>query len=355
MQTDATKQPRQTQAAVMLEAETLDRALNAITQTTGLTTVPVRRELPKKGLRVDAQVRIKGKGLNIVLPVEVKRNLTTQTVGAALAQLGNIPGKAMLMADYVNPRIAQRLRELDIPFADAAGNIYLNFPPVLIYVVGNRPVEPAGKPAPTRAFLPAGLKVVFALLCKPELADGTYREIATAAGAALGTVGWVINDLTALGYLVEMGNRGRRLIDRQKLLNRWAAAYPEQLRPQCYKGRYTGPQAQWWQQAALPKGKAWWGGEIAAAKDTGYLKPARAVIYARGVMGEVLARNGLRTDAGGDTEVLEAFWDPMFDTNDDMAPPLVVYADLLAGGDPRNLETAELIYERHLARLIREN
>ncbi|HEV8369477.1 MAG TPA: type IV toxin-antitoxin system AbiEi family antitoxin [Pyrinomonadaceae bacterium] len=34
------------------------------------------------------------------------------------------------------------------------------------------------------------------------------------------------------------------------------------------------------------------------------------------------------------------------------APPLLVYADLLNTADDRNLETAEIIYEQSIARLI---
>jgi len=36
----------------------------------------------------------------------------------------------------------------------------------------------------------------------------------------------------------------------------------------------------------------------------------------------------------------------------DVVPPVLVYADLLATGDGRCLETAQLLYEAHLARLL---
>ncbi|MEK6335740.1 MAG: type IV toxin-antitoxin system AbiEi family antitoxin [Acidobacteriota bacterium] len=35
-----------------------------------------------------------------------------------------------------------------------------------------------------------------------------------------------------------------------------------------------------------------------------------------------------------------------------MAPPLLVYADLLMTADDRNLETAEMIYDRYISRLV---
>ncbi len=38
-----------------------------------------------------------------------------------------------------------------------------------------------------------------------------------------------------------------------------------------------------------------------------------------------------------------------------LAPPLLIYADLLATGDTRNIETARMIYEQELTGLIRED
>ncbi len=35
-----------------------------------------------------------------------------------------------------------------------------------------------------------------------------------------------------------------------------------------------------------------------------------------------------------------------------LAPPLLTYADLLMTADDRNLETAELIYDQYIARLV---
>jgi hypothetical protein len=37
-----------------------------------------------------------------------------------------------------------------------------------------------------------------------------------------------------------------------------------------------------------------------------------------------------------------------------LAPPALVYADLVATGDPRNRETAKMIYDEYLAKYCRE-
>lgn len=63
----------------------------------------------------------------------------------------------------------------------------------------------------------------------------------------------------------------------------------------------------------------------------------------------------LRKTAGGDIEILKRFWNfPTLGERTDIVPALLVYADLLATGDDRNIETAQMVYEQHLAGLVRE-
>ena len=57
-------------------------------------------------------------------------------------------------------------------------------------------------------------------------------------------VNWVMRELKELGFLLEKGEgRGReiRLINKERLLERWITAYVEQLRPKLVLGRYQGP------------------------------------------------------------------------------------------------------------------
>jgi len=62
----------------------------------------------------------------------------------------------------------------------------------------------------------------------------------------------------------------------------------------------------------------------------------------------------LQRDPNGDIELLSRFW--KFDQWEKKAlhtaPPLLVYADLVSTAADRNLETAEIIYEQHIARLV---
>jgi hypothetical protein len=89
---------------------------------------------------------------------------------------------------------------------------------------------------------------------------------------------------------------------------------------------------------------------VAAAKLTKQLKPEKVIIYAPEPPGKLIIEQKLRKTTAGDIEILKPFWtfDHEFDALG-IAPPLLVYADLMATGDDRNIETAEIIYDNYLA------
>ena len=306
--------------------------------------------------QADALVRLNGPGINREFVVEVKRRLTEASLGMAVHRLQFFPQKGLIVSDYVNPRMAERLKEMNIPFLDLAGNAYLNEPPVYVYIIGNQPVEDRYRKPATRVFQPSGLKVLFAMLCEPNLVFKPYRAIAKAAGVALGTVARVITDLRELGYLMDVYKDSPGLINKEKLLERWVTTYPELLRPKLVLGRYSAVDSLWWEQASLADLKACWGGEVAAAKLTGYLRPEKMIIYTWDKLEQLLLINKLKKGPDGDVEILQAFWqvEPSRFYRE-LAPPLLIYADLMATGDARNIEAAKMIYERELAGLIREN
>jgi hypothetical protein len=252
--------------------------------------------------------------------------------------------------------MAEQLRQDGIEFIDTAGNAFINQPPLYIYIKGNRPPEIAQQARLKRAFKPAGLRMIYAFLCNPGFENKTYREIAATTDVALGTVDWIIKELKELGFLLDMGKRGQRLIQKENLLQRWVAAYPEQLRPKLILGRFRGEYG-WWQQKRLDPFKAQWGGEVAAAKLTKYLKPEMITIYTTAhQLNQLLIENRLKKDPNGDVEILEKFWKltEMWQ-HEDLVHPILIYADLLATGNQRTIETAKMIYEQHIIRLIREN
>jgi hypothetical protein len=336
--------------------DVLVQAVHSLAESTGLKAAIETME-PQLGVGADAIVNLRDENKRWRFYVEVRPLLTSHTLGSAIASVSQIKKEhqsTALVSAYVNPSQADKLRQLGIEFFDAAGNASFQQKGLHIFITGRKPEAQKSLGRPARAFNPTGSRLVFALLCQPGLENKSYREMAKEAGISLGAVNWIMNDLKSLGHLLDLGARGRKLSNKKELLKRWVSAYPEQLRPKLILGRYrTERSRDWWQKLDLPS-EAFWGGEVAAKFLTKYLRPQTVTIYSDSNLPKLQAQHGLRRDANGDIELLRRFWkfDEWEKKKLQTAPPLLVYADLLSTADDRNLETAEIIYEQYIARLV---
>ncbi len=337
------------------EQDILITALDTFRKTTGLA-VEMEVEPILGEHRPDAVLHIALQDTKLHFVVEVKNWLTRATLGIAVQQLEKYPNKGLLVTRYVNPYLGDLLKKMDVAFIDIAGNAHINVPPLFIHIAGKKLLHEHRLKPPTRTFQPTGLKVIFALLCKPHLVNATYREIAETADVALGTVGWVFRDMRGEGYLIDLGKRGRRLVQKNKLLERWVTAYPERLRPKLVEGKVMAETRDWWQQTTLAHNDFFWGGETAGALLTEYLRPQFTTIYKNLPLVELLKKYRLRKHPDGDIEILKTFWNFKFDwEHEDLVHPILIYADLLRTGDPRNIETAKLIHDQEVVRFIAED
>lgn len=330
------------------ELQILTEALAAFEQTTDTAVEVLATDIGLPMTRADAKVRL---GNGRARLVEVKRNLTPTLMGAVVAQLGRLAGPTLLVTRYVTPQMAERLKTLGVEFIDTAGNAYVRLPQLLVYVVGRKPLAAGPREKPVRAFRATGLKILFALLCQPELIDAPYRDIAEEVGVALGAVGWTVGDLKRMGYVSETRAKGRALVNRQGLMDAWVEAYPHELRPRLAPRRYRVEDPNWWRHANLDALQVWLGGEPAAAQLVGYLRPGLTTIYGTTHWAQLARKLHAAKDEHGNLEVLERFWKfqtPVLAGATRHVPPLLVYADLVATGDARNLETAEMIREKFL-------
>jgi len=311
----------------------------------GVTATIEAHEVQLRKTRADALIRIGYGGREVTYTAELKRGLRPNALGAVIHQVERLGEQGLLVADYVTPPMAEALRARGIPFIDAAGNAYLDQPPLLVWVKGQKPAATVPTDQPTgRAFQASGLQVLFALICHPEWAELPYRDIAKRANVAHGTVGWVMAELPKLGYMVEM--RGKRtLVQRERLLQQWAEFYPRTLRPRLLLGRYRAENLTWWDTIDPTRYGAVLGGEPAGGRITRYLRPGTATFYAQKLDPRLLVDLRLRTDPGGNVEIYRRFW--TFEAADAaLAPEPLVYADLMATGDGRCMETAKLVYEK---------
>ena len=326
------------------EQRILNTAIVALERTTGLGTRVLGTEVARRDRRADTLIEIEIDKRKHRFDAEVRAVDRFET--PAIIKARALRESPLLVAPYITREIAERCRELRLPFIDAAGNAYLEAPGMLIYVVGMaRPVEL--RHDKFRALNPAGLKLTFALLCRPELLDQNYRRIADDAGIALGTVSSDMKDLETRGFFnLETHPHDRKLLDPQRMLEEWVTHYPVTLRPKLNLGRFRADPERLLE-TDLAKQNAYWGGEPAAAKLTSYLKPLQFTIYTREPIAKLVAAGRMRAEANGNVEILEKFW--KFDEEGDVVPPVLAYADLLATHDGRNAEAARMIYEKRIA------
>lgn len=289
--------------------------------------------------------------------VEVKRSLTKSQAGVLLSQVPQAPHPRLVVADHISGTVAELLRDRSTCYLDTAGNCYLHHGPLFVLVEG-RKSRHGRRTEPVRAFQDAGLRLIFLLLLDTTKANCTYRELSEMTGISRGAVGYVMSDLADLGYVVDVGHGRRTLQKREELIEKWVASYGEILRPKLVRGRFRFKDEEHrrrWRDISLEAVNGVWGGEPAASVITDYLRPEIFSIYTDAPKSQIVQATRLLPDPEGPVEVLGRFWNeevvtpylPPLDYRS--APPLLVYADLVASAIPRNLDTARVLYKGELA------
>ncbi len=257
----------------------------------------------------------------------------------------------LLCMPYITREIAAKCKDAGIQFVDTAGNAYIKVPGLYVYIIGQPRQADFGVHGQIKRKSIANLRVIFSLLTQPDLIKGTYMEIMNASGVSLGSVQNVLNDLVHGGFVNTLARNDRRIILTRRLLDEWVNRYAE-YRSQLVIQRFSAENPDWWKEYLLPD-NAVWGGEVAAAKLTGSLKPAIITVYTAGKPDEIIINNRLRTDANGNVEILNMFWKHTADTSNTnrIAPLLLIYADLMSSLDSRDMEIAKQIYDQYLANI----
>jgi hypothetical protein len=351
----------------MSEDEHIERAVAAVKSTTGLNFSVMTPEMTSGALlpkehRADAFLEIALSGRTRRLIAEYKSRVDRISVVLQVkAQLdairaNNLP---LLVTHHISPNMADQCREAGLNFIDTAGNCYLEDEGFFVLVKGNKPPEDA----PARSVDYRGgtsysaLRLIFALIAKPELLGASYRELITVSGISLGSVGLILDDLESRGLVSQRDKKKqRRFLDLPRLREEWAANYAHKLKPRLKAQRFSIPEEvpEWWQRLTDMRGEFLWGGEVAAAKLDGHLKPVSVTLYTKRkwdktAIARLVQEYRLRADTNGTIEIVESFWN--FEdayTARNLVPPLLIYADLLTLMDPRATEAAIGLKERHL-------
>jgi hypothetical protein len=327
----------------------------------GLNVAPFRAPAGVPRGLADAWLRVGRGKAGVGYLVEIKRTVTAGTVGGVIAQLRDRAAKTglptLLITGYVTPPVAEALRDQGQQFTDVAGNAYLTGPAHYVYIAGQRPKERRVVAHGGGTLTTNGLKVLFALLCNPALAAAPQRTLAAAANVALGAMPAVLKALQGEGHVVTI-RRERRFRGTKRLLDDWAQGYARRLRPKTLHATYVTERFDAWRDWLLDPQEVRWGGEPAAALLTHYLRPGVLTLYTERLPPRLMVEQRLRKEERvGDQRYVEErrpFWGALQIDQEraDVVPLVLVYADLLATGDGRCLETAQMLYEAHLARLL---
>lgn len=335
------------------EQEILYTATENLKRLTGIDVKDFYNEHRQNGYEYDGFVEFAFGKKKQAFIVEIKNELRANHLPAICKQQQAAGEPFLVICQYIPMPLKKNLKELEVNYLEAAGNCYINESGLFIFI-NDQQVTPVRLPVEGKLWKAAGLKFVFAILRHPKLLYGPYRQIAEEAGIALGNVGGYLEELHKQGFLkngVIDPTIGIFIENKMRLIQRWAEAYQNNLRPKQWVHNFrfmnTEHQRNW---RDIPTDGFKWGGENAAALLTNHLQPERFTMYIAGNRLDLMKKLRLVPDPNGNIEMLEQFW--LDDENDTatptIVPPILAYADLITGNDSRNHEVAERIKDQYL-------
>lgn len=270
----------------------------------------------------------------------------------ALENKARVNPNFIIIAEHIYPAVKNKLRELGIAYMDTEGNIFIKHEKLFVLIQGNKKNDKENKTVTTnRAFTKTGLKTVFYLLLNPNAIAYTYRTLAGVTNVALGNVKHIIDGLKDAGYVLNKDEKKLILTNKRELLERWIDGYKETLKPSLEIGKYKhNEQIEKDIEYNFNDNQITIGGEYAAELVTEYLKAAQFTLYTDMPKLDTMRALKLIPDNNGSLVIYKKFWKNEFFNikNLNLAPLLLIYADLMITNDPRCKETALKIYNKYL-------
>ncbi len=280
---------------------------------------------------------------------EMIGNVDQTNVGAIIQHMHHLNKKSILITKHINKNLAAKLQDANIEYIDFSGNMFINTDPVYISIKGE--ASQKSKQLETRSFTlsVASIKIIFTLLTIKNALNHNYRDIAKMSNVALGSVSKTFSILEQYGYVTEKNHTKKYLLNKENLLSKWCIGYNEKVRPKLMIEKFNSNNVDELKETNSIDYNFLWGGEIAAAKLTKYLKPEIITLYADNELPLLQYKYQLKKNINGNIELIKKFWN--FDTEGykhHVVPYILIYADLLNSSDERNQETAEIIYDQFI-------
>lgn len=335
----------------MKESEIAARAIKNLNKITGINIEYSKQSIV--GKLADGIINFKTSP-GIKLQAEIKNEIRQSHVHA-LIEKNKKNQRFIIICRYIPMPVKNILQKEKINYLETSGNCYIDRKNFFLHI-SDQKVSKERETGKSKIWNAAGLRFVFAIVQNPDLLNQPYRTIANEAMVALGTVGKLIEELQKEGY-VKSGKKEDQtflfLERKNELINKWVVIYNTVLRPKISAGKFRAIGTALQNNKNLPAGILW-GGEMAGAKLTKFLRPEKLQLYISLQKTDVMKLLKLVPDTDGTIELINIFWNNQIKSGDrnktQTVPPLIVYADLLASHDSRNYETAERIKIEYLER-----
>ena len=305
--------------------EIVETALQNLSESTGIKAEIEVDPLFMRHFGADTVIRFHSMGIEKLFRVmkhsEV-HDLSTLIASTSIRLDQSNIADSIIIANYVSPKMKELLVSRGIHYLETAGNCHIQADGLFLHIDGKKTL-PYRQSDKNLAFSTTGMKVILALLVSPKLAGRSYRELASAANVALGSIGKVLQDLEQLEYLQTVG--GRRVLNRpEELLNHWLDNYQSTLFEDNFLGRYTLKDGMLPDQCIVSG---------VADQTTGIGR----VLYTDLLPSQFESKFGLERDEAGDVFVLKRFWgDGELIATENQVNPLLNFADwfsMLSFGD----------------------
>jgi hypothetical protein len=256
----------------------------------------------------------------------------------------------IIIAQRLSPEMRIELRRRDIAYIESNGNLYIKTDGLFLFVDGQPPIRTENETT-NRAFTKTGLKVIFHLLLIDDLINKPYREIAAITEVGLGNINYIFTGLKEMGFLLQLTKDQYKLTNKKELLDRWLTGFTEKLKPGLNQGKFafaTETAQKNWREIKLQEDQTFWAGEPAGDLLTDHLRPEIFTIYTNEGPNDIIRNYKLIPKENGNVRIYQKFWNVPDADLKNIAPPLLVYADLITTTDKRCRETANIIYDKYI-------
>lgn len=282
-----------------------------------------------------------------------KYEVRPNQVGQIIDEIKKFPKRTYLVASrYITPNAKNLLNEARVNYIDSGGNISLILGRSVIKIEG-RYVKPPSENYKNRAFTKVGAKLIYVLLQNPDLINATYRSLSELSTCSLGSISKIIDHLKQEHFVIKLPDKKLKLARTDQLLEYWIQALRNQLLPSILVGRYSFIEN--WKTVNLQKEQTntLWGGEPAASLLSHNLQPENQSLFTSLEAREIQKKLKLTPNPAGALFIYKKFWNGNHQIDQRaLANPLLIYAQLIASGDSRNIEVATEIKKTFLNEFI---